>query len=119
MTNSIKLIEITAEQAKNHSEREYNPYEWAKIINRFSKYGANFYEYNGKIYAIYVLEGIRNIRHLNYISSLDNGGLTAYKFENGVMEKQDMFMKKDKFGLTCAKELSNYGYVIASVFFNF
>jgi len=72
-----QAIEITREQAINHSRKEYNPREWERIVNRYDAQDeATFYDlgmggYNqDEVGVVYMSNGIRSFRILRYSSSL-------------------------------------------------
>lgn len=82
----IKYNEITAEEAKSLPNAAYNAYEWKRIIDRYNGYkGIKFLltdkvEYGNKIlYAAYEVEGVRYIKEVSYISSLNLQPLYLHK----------------------------------------
>lgn len=122
MKNSIKLIEITIEQAINHSQNSYNPYEWKKRVIQLQNWfpGVKFFEHNNEVYYIYNTNGIKSINRLEYFSSLDNGGLKALVFNNNILEDDFIRISKNDEGLKLAKKLCKMSdkIVFASVFFS-
>jgi len=121
MTNSIKLIEISAEQAINHSRREYNPYEWKKRIVQMQKWflEVKFYEFDNKVFCIYVSNGINLITELDYISSINNGGLKSYSLKENELSEYGVHISKSRADLAFASALCKLGPVIfASVYFS-
>lgn len=82
----MKLQELTPDQIRNNSAREYNPSEWDKTISRFLKYGdVKFYievespnSYD-RFFAVYVADGIRFLGEVSYSSMLSSGGFTRIR----------------------------------------
>lgn len=81
----MKLQALTEEQIRNHINREYNPKEWDKTIDRFKKYeSCQFYiEVDGlfsypRFFATYKLpEGFSVLNNVSYSTSLSNTGFVA------------------------------------------
>lgn len=121
MENSIKLTEITIEQAINHTRNEYNPYEWKKQINQLQNWFSNvkFYEFNNEVYSIYNSNGINSIKRMEYINCIDNGGLKSFILKNDELIEYPIRISKSKNDLELATFLSSQGLVFASVYFNF
>lgn len=122
MENSIKLTQISVEDAINHSQNSYNPYEWKKqILNTIKWFGnVDFYEYNNEVYKVYVAKGIKSIRRMDYITSLDNGGLKTYLLKNGELSEYFFKCSKSTNDIEIAKRLCKMseGIVFASVYFS-
>lgn len=118
----IQLTEISIEQVINHSQSEYNPYEWKKRVNQLQKWfhEVRFYEHKNEVYYVYNSNGIRSINRLDYFSSLDNGNLKSYLFENDILDFYPIKVAKNNEGLGLAKELCKMSnkIVFASVYFN-
>lgn len=119
---SFKLNELTLEQAKNHKGREYNPIEWERGILRMIKWfgDVKFYEHGDDVYAIYQAEGIRLIKRMDYISSLDNGGLKSYTIRGEELCEYAIKINKNADDIKLAKQLCGMSQdiVFASVYFN-
>jgi phage major head subunit gpT-like protein len=120
MKNSIKLTEISIDQAINHSRNEYNPYEWKKQINQLTNWFSNvkFYEFNNEVYSIYNSNGIASIKRMEYMNCIDNGGLKSYILKNDELIEYPIRISKSKNDLELATFLSTQGLVFASVYFN-
>lgn len=122
MENSIKLIEISVEQAINHSQNSYNPYEWEKKILNTQKWFGNvdFYECNNEVYKVYFSNGIKFIKRMEYSSSLDNAGYKSYFFKNGELREYPVKITKSKESLKFAKDICKMSenIVFASVYFS-
>jgi hypothetical protein len=81
--NKTMASRMTAHEVKNDSQREYNPSEWERAVDRFSKYSdvefykvdkGNGYDYD-RFFVVYTLEeGLRLLGSLSYGGSLTNGG---------------------------------------------
>ena len=72
---TISKIEVSSEQVKASSRREYNAYEWEKKIDRYASYPeCKFYldEDKEEYFAIYVADGIRFMQTIEYGSMLSN-----------------------------------------------
>lgn len=84
----MKAIIITTEQVRNSDERNYNPREWDKVIDRIMKFNnvvwylvpkGNGYGYD-RYYAEYTLpEGLRLASQISYSSTITSGGF--YRFD--------------------------------------
>ena len=120
MENSIKLTEITTDQAINHSRNDYNPYEWKKQIMQLNKWFSNvkFYEFENEVYSIYNSNGINSIKKMEYMNCIDNGGLKSFVFKNNELTEYPIKISKSKSDLELAKWMSSQGLVFASVYFN-
>ena len=76
------VTEVTAEQVKEATQKDYNQREWNKTVDRYLGYDSNakFYCTPGRIYSMdyYVVymtrEGIRFLAEVQYGSSLSSGG---------------------------------------------
>lgn len=85
MNNDRKTMasRMTAQEVKNDSQRDYNPREWERAVDRMSNYSdvefykvdkGNGYEYD-RFFVIYTLpEGLRLLGSLSYSGSMTNGG---------------------------------------------
>lgn len=81
-TIKLALKKLTNVELLNDNNREYNPGEWAKMVNRYSNYGAEFYKVDkddtydyDRFYAVYSLpEGLRLFSPIGYGSMVHNGG---------------------------------------------
>jgi hypothetical protein len=73
----LKVSLITKDEALNHHRRDYNPREWEKIIQLYSKEECDMYvtEDNNRIYAVYIADGIRFCKELGYSLCLSSAGL--------------------------------------------
>jgi len=120
MENSIKLTEISMDQAINHSRNDYNPYEWKKQIVQLTKWFSNvkFYEFNNEVFSIYNSNGINSIKRMEYFNSIDNGGLKSFIFKNDELIEYPIKISKSKKDLELAKWMSSQGLVFASIYFN-
>lgn len=119
MENSIKLIEISAEQAINHARNEYNPYEWKKEINQFKNgfVGAKFYEYNNQVFTIVkATTGIAYLFEISYSHSINNGGFKTFVLKNDELIKYPLKLSHSDQDMNLAAALSNQGLVIANVY---
>lgn len=121
MTTLI-LNQLTLEQAKNHNQRNYNPIEWEKgILRMISWFGdVKFYEHKDKVYAIYNAKGIRSIKEMDYMSSIDNAGLKSFTLNGSELVEYSIKISKKTEDLNFAKELTKISptIVFASVYFN-
>lgn len=89
-----QAVEITKEQAINHSRKEYNPSEWKRIVERFSERfdDAVFYDlglgrYNqDEVGVVYITNGVRYFKTLQYSSCLSayDGVGQINLYEDGV-----------------------------------
>jgi hypothetical protein len=99
-----QAIEITKDEAINHSRKEYNPREWKRIVERFSERfdDAKFYDlgmgnYNqDEVGVVYITNGVRYFMTLSYSSCLssydgvgqinlydDGVSMTKFRDDNG------------------------------------
>jgi hypothetical protein len=90
-TSAVKIlprVEVTIEQVKASSRREYNPYEWCRKIDRYASYPECRFFYDEKVdeyFAIYVAQGIRFMQTIEYSSMLSSGGLqVGYVFDTAI-----------------------------------
>lgn len=119
MENSIKLIEISAEQAINHARNEYNPYEWKKQINQFNNLfeGTKFYEYNNEVFAIIINKGASILVEISYSHSINNGGFKTFILKGNELIKYPLKLSRDsQEDWNLAASLSSQGLVIANTF---
>ena len=74
----MKLIEVKKDEVVNSSRNEYNPKEWSKKVESYSKMNnVSFYKDHAKesFYAVYSLEdGIRFIQEICYTGCLSSNG---------------------------------------------
>ena len=83
-SKSFNFSPITVDDVRNHSNREYNPAEWNKAIDRFLKFqDVKFFIYTAeasgddydRIFAIYrIKEGFRILNELDYCTAISNAG---------------------------------------------
>jgi hypothetical protein len=119
MENSIKLIEISVDQAINHARNEYNPYEWKKEINQFKNGfdGAKFYEYNNQVFTIVTATtGITYLFEISYSHSINNGGFKTFVLKNNELIKYPLKLSRSDQDMNLAAALSSQGLVIANVY---
>lgn len=97
----FKVNFVTVDQAKDLSQKDYNPNEWNKTINLYNRFeNAIFYTVPGTIYKndLYVIyttnEGIRFRKQISYSSSLSNSLFTqCVLIDNNIHE---LHLKDDK-----------------------
>lgn len=77
---TIKVTPITKDEAINHNRKEYNPREWRRTIDLYSKDEYKFYADDNDVYAIYIADGIRFCQKVSYSTSLSSGGLQQGAF---------------------------------------
>lgn len=85
------FTELTEEEIRNNSARDYNPREWDNTISRYAKYGdvkfyicpkGNGYEYD-RFYATYTIEeGITLLNGVSYGACIHNGGFAKVIIDN-------------------------------------
>lgn len=82
IVKEISVTEVSIDDAKNHSRREYNPNSWSRSIDMYSRFPeCKFYASDDeKLYAIYVANGIRFMQEVSYSSCLSGSG-----FQQGVV----------------------------------
>lgn len=76
----MEVKEISLEDVLMHPKREYNPSEWERVVNRFTKYSdvvflERFNSTNDypELFAIYTIsEGIRLVNAVSYSGSIVN-----------------------------------------------
>jgi hypothetical protein len=111
MTQSIKILKnlvgefVTVETVKEATQKEYNQSIWNNTVDRYNKYDevkffktpGTIYEFN--YYVIYVVEGIRFLQEISYVSSLTSGGFAFGFFTEGIKDKELLEKLKDVEGL--------------------
>ena len=111
----------TIEEVLNHQVREYNPFEWAKTVNRYQKYDPTYYMDAKSCYVKYSVEGINYFKELSYSSCLSTMGFTRVDFAalmaNGMTEGENIksFLETGAFVID-PKEVTNQ-YVVSNGFF--
>lgn len=70
---------LTVEQLRQDPKKEYNEYEWNKMIDRYVSYGSTFYKKDAgdgydydRFFAVYLADGIRFFKSIGYSSSMTN-----------------------------------------------
>jgi hypothetical protein len=119
MENSIKLIEISVDQAINHARNEYNPYEWKKEINQINNafIGAKFYDYNNQVFTIVKANnGITYLLEIAYSHSLNNAGFKTFVLKGNELIKYPLKLSRSESDMNLAAALSSQGLVIANSF---
>jgi hypothetical protein len=109
----MKAIKLTTEQIRANDVRNYNSYEWDRIIDRFEQYKDveyfmapkdNIYSYD-RFFAEYTLPtGLRLFGDVSYGSSMTNGGF--YRLDKqrvttdgkSLHDATTMFMEGDEEG---------------------
>jgi hypothetical protein len=101
----LTVEELTTEQIRKEN-REYNPSEWDKVINRFSSYAeCKFYiarAQRGYAYDRYFAsyrtpEGILFFKSVSYSSSITSNGFVKILILNGKVSRM-LFKQGDKIG---------------------
>jgi hypothetical protein len=95
----LKAIKLSNEQVKNDSIREYNPTEWIKVVNRYSKFSNveffkveknDVYEYDRFFVKYELNDGMIFFNSLDYSSSLSNGGFQTICISSFDVQKMEM-----------------------------
>lgn len=113
---SINVVELTnLEEVLNDDRGDYNRTEWKKIVNRYNRYKSKFYRSNGKIYALYTINGINNFKELSFISSVDNMSVCfgCFTKDNSEIKYDNVNfrIKKNSEFNDRARNLSKSGYI--------
>jgi hypothetical protein len=76
IVKEISVTEVSIDNAKNHSRREYNPGAWSRSIDMYSRFPeCKFYASdNDRLYAVYVADGVRFMQEVSYSSCLSGAG---------------------------------------------
>jgi hypothetical protein len=86
---------MSAEQMKNDPKSEYNPQEWYRSVDGYSKYGdVQFYKVErdetygyDRFYVVYTLhEGLRLLNEFGYGGSLTSHGFTRVTIEDTIID---------------------------------
>lgn len=92
-------VEIISEDQIRNENREYNPREWDKVIDRYSKYSPIFYKVSPqggydytRCFAEYKSDGINFFKSVCYSSSLSSGGFSKIVILNNIAYR---FLVKD------------------------
>jgi hypothetical protein len=95
----LKAIKLSNEQVKNDSIREYNPTEWTKVVNRYSKFSNveffkveknDVYQYDRFFVKYELNDGMIFFNSLDYSSSLTNGGFHSICISSFDVQKLEM-----------------------------
>lgn len=83
----MKAIKITIEEAKANSRNEYNPYEWNKKIDMYSRFTDVEWYLNeaNDLFVVYTTNGerIRFLNEVSYVSSLTSNGFKLVEIKDG------------------------------------
>lgn len=129
ITKSIEPLfnvqELTIQQVINHTQREYNPREWEKMIKGYEKLNPTFYEktsnLNGypEIFVMYTSSnGINFLNRLSYSASLTNSsfcevfidGNELKTLEPILQDGKDYLVPNNKAGQEYMRKMSKYGH---------
>ena len=100
----LKAIKLSNEQVKNDSIREYNPTEWIKVVNRYSKFSNveffkveknDVYHYERFFVKYELNDGMIFFKSLDYSSSLTNGGFHEIIISTFDIEKMAMLPENE------------------------
>jgi hypothetical protein len=111
----------------NHEKREYNPYEWERLVNgiltrqsnvRFFEKTTNKMSYP-ELFALYTIkEGITFFKSFSYGGSITNAGFCEVRIENDEIKTlkpfSDGFIANNKEGREYMAKKSAMGYVYSS-----
>lgn len=91
IVKEISVTEVSIEEAKNHSRKEYNPSAWRRQIDLYARFPeCKFYlSDDDKVYAIYVPNDIRFMQEVSYSSCLSEAG-----FQEGVAFEDRIILKR-------------------------
>jgi hypothetical protein len=93
----MEIKVISKEDLLNHPIREYNPSEWKKVVERYSKYGdvvflerINSTNSYSEIFAIYTInEGITLFNTVSYGGCLSNNGFVrVHHYEDNTIRTE-------------------------------
>jgi hypothetical protein len=119
---------INKEDLLNHPVKEYNPSEWKRVVERYSKYGdvvflerINSTNSYSEIFAIYTInEGIRLFNTVSYGGCLSNSGFVkVYHYEDNTIRTEKPFeqglVANNKDGRKwMAKMSSEFGHIFSN-----
>ena len=101
----MKLRLVTPDEVKINPRGEYNVSIWKQTVDRYAKYDAKFYQSDEKAYneddffAVYIADGIRFIKRLEFSSSLDCYDLRLVRIlPDGTLDKLDAYYPKTQEG---------------------
>lgn len=101
------LTKVTADKAKESSEREYNPQVWERNVDSYLKYkNVQFFQkINGKFIVLYEIpEGLILVQAVSYHSTISNAGFlqclfvdcdSEFKAITEYIEENDFSFKPD------------------------
>jgi len=82
------LVEVSLDQAVNHTRSDYNRRIWIQTVNRYAERDAKFFSSeeisygSTSLYAIYIVDGFRVIQEVSYCSSLTSYPMQSYYLED-------------------------------------
>jgi len=105
IVKEISVTEVSIDDAKNHSRREYNPSSWSRSIDMYNSRfpECKFYASDdNKLYAVYVADGIRFMQEVSYSSCLSGGG-----FQQGAVVGNTIKLMRFEKGMSIANTKEN------------